>query len=100
MKVIVYKKDVDHFLESFKSISSFDKAGSKYYFVFEDHVRGGQWTIMFYEHEQKWTTHGKGANYCDATETSLSREELMNFIYKRRKYINNVIRSMKTPVTS
>ncbi|WP_455675732.1 hypothetical protein [Pradoshia sp.] len=100
MKVMVYKKDVDHFLENFKSISSLDEAGNKYYFVFEDHIRGGQWTLMFYEHGQKWTTHGKGSHYCDVAETSLTIEELKTFIYKRRKYINNVIRSMKVPVMS
>ncbi len=100
MKVIVYKRDVDHFLENFKSISSLDEAGDKFYFVFEDHIRGGQWTLMFYEHEQKWTTHGKGSQYCDDAETSLTIEELKNFIYKRRKYINNVIRSMQVPVMS
>lgn len=100
MKVIMYKKDVDYFVENFKSISSFDEEGSKFYFVFEDHIRGGQCTLMFYEHEQKWTIHGKGTDYCDVSETSLTNEELKTIIYKRRKYINNVIRTMRMPVMS
>lgn len=100
MKVIVYKKDIDQFLADFKSISSYDEVGNKFYFIFEDHIRGGQWTLMYYDNEKKWTTHGKGEFYSDIEELPLSEEQLKLFIYKNRKYINNVIRQQKVSVTS
>ena len=100
MKVIVYKKDIDQFLADFKSISSYDEVGNKFYFIFEDHIRGGQWTLMYYDNEKKWTAHGKGEFYSDIEELPLSEEQLKLFIYKNRKYINNVIRQQKVSVTS
>ena len=100
MKVIVYKKDVDQFLADFKSISSYDEVGNKYYFIFEDPARGGQWTLMFYEKEGRWTTHGKGELYSDIDELPLSGDQLKLFIYKNRKYINNVIRQSRIAVPS
>ena len=100
MKVIVYKKDIDQFLADFKSISSYDEVGKKYYFIFEDHVRGGHWTLMYYDQEGRWTAHGKGELYSDIEETPLSGDQLKLFIYKNRKYINNVIRHLKVAVPS
>ena len=100
MKVIVYKKDIDQFLADFKSISSYDEVGNKFYFIFEDHIRGGQWTLMYYDNEKNWTAHGKGELYSDIEEIPLSGEELNLFIYKNRKYINNVIRQSKVIVPS
>ena len=96
----MYKKDIDQFLADFKSISSYDEVGNKFYFIFEDHIRGGQWTLMYYDNEKKWTTHGKGEFYSDIEELPLSEEQLKLFIYKNRKYINNVIRQQKVSVTS
>lgn len=100
MKVIVYKKDIDQFLADFKSISSYDEVGNKFYFIFEDHKRGGHWTLMFYDKENRWTAHGKGKLYSDIDELPLLGDQLKLFIYKNRKYINNVIRQLRVSVPS
>lgn len=95
MKLIVYKRDIEYFLNNFKNIASYDNTGQKFYFVFEDNKRKGKWTLMYYENEGKWTKHGKGENYCDIGETQYDKEKLIDFIYKNRKYINNTLREVK-----
>ncbi|WP_409294306.1 hypothetical protein V1498_13910 [Peribacillus sp. SCS-26] len=95
MKSIVSKKDIDIFLNQFKEITDFDEEGRKHYLVFQDIQRNGDWTLMHYEAEGKWTLHGKGPGYCDPEETELSKEELTGFVYKNRKYINREIKAKK-----
>ncbi|NRD78934.1 hypothetical protein HPT25_16340 [Bacillus sp. BRMEA1] len=92
MKLIVSKKDMEYFLNHFYEIAEYDSQGNKYYFVFEDTIRQGKWTLMNYEAESKWTLHGKGLNYCDDGEKELVLEELKKFLYKNRKFINNELR--------
>jgi hypothetical protein len=93
MKLIVYKKDIEYFLNNFLDIAEYDKQRNKNYFVFKDRTRNGNWTLIFYKEEKKWTVHGKGLNYCDKNEQELQRNELIQFLYKNRKYINNELRS-------
>ncbi|PLS07083.1 hypothetical protein [Neobacillus cucumis] len=100
MKLIVSKKDIEYFLNNFLDIAEFDKQGNKHYFLFQDYTRNGDWTLMFYKEEEKWTIHGKGLDYCDESEQELERNELIQFLYKNRKYINNELRSKKARVTS
>ena len=95
MKLIVFKKDITKFLADFNRISSFDEKGRKEYFVFADGKRNGKWTLMFYRDENKWTIHGMGENYCDEGETVITEAELINFIYRNRKSVNNSIRQLK-----
>lgn len=95
MKTIVYKKDITNFLDNFQKVSSFDEQGQKEYFVFADTKRKGKWTIMFYPSESKWTIHGIGENYCDEGETTLTQNEMIDFVYRNRKSVNNSIRALK-----
>ena len=95
MKLIVFKKDIANFLADFKRISSFDEKGQKEYFVFADGKRKGKWTLMFYRDENKWTLHGMGEHYCDEGETTMTEAELVNFIYRNRKSVNNSLRKLK-----
>ena len=55
---------------------------------------------MFYEKEGRWTAHGKGELYSDIDELPLIGDQLKLFIYKNRKYINNVIRQSRVAVLS
>ena len=96
MKPIVYKKDVYRFLEDFKNFSSYDSEGQKEYLIIEDKVRDGQWTLMHYPLDNKWTIHGKGKDYCDEGETALAKNEVEMFIYKNRKAVNTILRALKT----
>ena len=96
MKPIVYKKDVYRFLKDFKNFSSFDSEGQKEYLIIEDRARDGQWTLMYYPLDNKWTIHGKGKDYCDEGETALAKNEVETFIYKNRKAVNNILRALKT----
>lgn len=96
MKPIVYKKDVYRFLEDFKNFSSYDSEGQKEYLIIEDKVRDGQWTLMHYPLDNKWTIHGKGKSYCDEGETALAKNEVEMFIYKNRKAVNTILRALKT----
>lgn len=95
MKLIVSKKDIEYFQNNFIDVATYDPKGNKHYFVFRDSVRNGNWTLMHYQAEDKWTIHGKGLDYCDESEKELTNEELIKFIYKNRKYINNELRSKK-----
>ncbi|WP_043931827.1 hypothetical protein [Bacillus sp. EB01] len=95
MKSIVYKRDIENFLNGFSGVADYDFVGKKYYLVFEDSIRKGSWTLMHYEAGGKWTIHGKGENYCDEGEKELVKEDLINFIYKNRKYINRVLKKKK-----
>ncbi|MEH7094402.1 hypothetical protein [Neobacillus vireti] len=95
MKLIVSKKDIECFLENFLDLAEFDQQGNKHYFIFQDHTRNGDWTLMFYPDGEKWTIHGKGLDYCDDCEKELTRTELIQFLYKSRKYVNNELRNKK-----
>ncbi|OCA84101.1 hypothetical protein A8F94_15355 [Bacillus sp. FJAT-27225] len=92
MKSIVYKRDIENFLNGFSDLADYDFVGKKHYLVFEDSIRNGSWTLMYYEADGKWTIHGKGENYSDEGEKELIKEDLINFIYKNRKYVNREIK--------
>ncbi|MED1201680.1 hypothetical protein [Heyndrickxia acidicola] len=100
MKLIVYKKDIEYFLNNFLDIATYDKQGNKHYFVFQDYIRAGNWTLMHYVTKAKWTIHGKGSAYCDDNEVELKGQELIRFLYKNRKYINNELRTKKDVIKS
>lgn len=93
---IVHKKDVARFLKNFQTLSSYDELGKKEYFVFRDKERNGQWTLMYYRAEDKWTIHGKGKDYCDKGETTLSPSDLEQLLYKNRRFVNDTLRNKKT----
>ncbi|SDI21651.1 hypothetical protein [Alteribacillus bidgolensis] len=85
-QVIKRKNDINEMLKAFDSIADYDEHGQKYYFVFQDKKRGGQWTLM--KTGNKWSIHGKGKDYCDAEEIFLTSEEVVRFIWKNRSAVN------------
>ncbi|PPA69979.1 hypothetical protein [Jeotgalibacillus proteolyticus] len=95
MKLIRSKKDAENFISNYDACFTFDHDGKKYYFIFEDHERNGQWTLMHYESDNRWTVHSMGEDYCEDGETELENEELVSFIFKNRKYINVSIKNLE-----
>ncbi|KIL44093.1 hypothetical protein [Jeotgalibacillus campisalis] len=95
MNMLRSKKDAENFVDQAKDLFKYDEAGKKFYFVFEDHSRDGNWTIMFYPKEERWTSHSFGENYCDEGETELTREEMNSFIFKNRKYVNRALKNLE-----
>lgn len=92
IRVLKSKKDIEQFLMDFPQIAFYDEQGNKYYFVFDDKQRNGQWTLMFNEHTKAWTIHGKGETYCDPGEQLLEPIEMIQFIWKNRASVNKVLR--------
>lgn len=91
-RVLKSKKDIEQFLMDFPQIAFYDEQGNKYYFVFEDQQRNGQWTLMFNQYTKVWTIHGKGTAYCDPDEQLLEPAEMIQFIWKNRGSVNRVLR--------
>lgn len=87
------KNDVSNFIKDFQELMEFDEKGRKFYFVFDDHERNGIWTLMEYP-DETFTLHGKGEDYLDEGETVISEEELRDFLWVRRKYVNNELKNM------
>jgi quinol monooxygenase YgiN len=85
------KADVEQFLNAFSSFATKDEEGNKSYIVVADKDRGGDLTIMQYP-SGAWTTHGKGADYSDASETAVSAEELTALVWKNRSAINKALK--------
>lgn len=86
------KKDITAFLEQFANIASYDEAGQKHYFVFDEKKRGGQCTLMKTA-DGCWTTHEKGEDYCDPDEVEQSEEEVVKLIWNNRGAVNRVLRN-------
>ena len=91
MRSIRNKSDIELFLKSFRNFADYDTNGQKYYFIFDDMQRDGQWTLMLYG-DEKWSLHGKGMDYCDELETFLEQDELSLFLWKNRKMVNNSLK--------
>ncbi|MFB4165170.1 hypothetical protein ACE1TI_15440 [Alteribacillus sp. JSM 102045] len=91
-RVIKRKTDVEEMMNSFISFADYDENGQKYYFVFQDKKRGGQWTLM--KTKNKWSIHGKGENYCDPQEIFLTTEKVIRFAWENRAAINNRRRTL------
>lgn len=87
MKAIMTKKEIQTFMNQFISYAQYDTNGVKYYFIFEDRKRGGQFTLMNYA-SGAWSIHGRGDQYCDETETELSSAEVESLIWQNRAAIN------------
>lgn len=92
--IIKRKRDAEAFLSDFQRIADYDKAGNKHYIVFEDFVRNGQCTIMKYD-DKSFSIHGKGESYCDENEQFLSTDELVSFLWKHRKAVNNLLKNVQ-----
>jgi hypothetical protein len=91
------KKAVEAWLTMYETYFEYDAEKDKYYFVFEDVERGGQYTLMCYksrcdEYGEFFTIHGKGENYCDSDEKFLIFDEVVSFVWKNRKYIHKELK--------
>lgn len=100
IEVIIKKKlDAIQFLEEFSNFVSYDYERQKYYFVFHDKVRGGQYTLM--KKDGRWSIHGKGENYCDEGETMMDdNDRLLNFLWKHRSKINQELKKIQAAVVN
>lgn len=95
MKKIATKRDAEKLMKNFSEFASYDAAGMKHYFSFRDKERDGKWTLMYYERENTWSIHGVGETYCDDGETILEEKQVVSFLYKNRKHVNNAIKENK-----
>lgn len=91
MNIIRRKADVEAMLKDFTQLAEFDQVGQKHYMVFEDMKRNGHCTLMKYENAS-FSVHCKGASYCDEAERFLEFEQLIDYLWKRRKAVNTVLR--------
>lgn len=91
--------DAKKLLDEFTKIASFDHERQKFYFVFADKERGGQYTLM--KKGTQWSIHGKGETYCDPDETMMNNfDELINFVWKHRSRINQVLKDIPKKVVN
>lgn len=89
------KSDISSILDSFEAIASWDEAGGKYYLVFEDRVRGGQWTLMKYACEGRYSVHGLGTDYHDETETFFGElADVVTFLWDNRAVYNAAVKKL------
>ncbi|TKD72100.1 hypothetical protein [Pseudalkalibacillus hwajinpoensis] len=92
--IIKRKRDAEELLSNFDHVADYDKAGNKHYIVFEDFVRNGHCTIMKYD-DTSFSIHGKGDSYCDENEQFISKDELASFLWKHRKAVNHLLKSVQ-----
>lgn len=87
------KTDAELILENFTSFAQWDENGKKYYFVFPDNKRNGQWTLMKYL-EDRYSVHGLGADYSDEGETFFDeRDRIVSFLWENRSAFNSALKS-------
>ncbi|WP_054636563.1 hypothetical protein [Thalassobacillus sp. C254] len=91
VKTIRKKADIEEVLGAFSQYADFDVTGNKYYLVFKDRQRNGQWTLM--NTNGKWSVHGKGEEYCDPEEMFLTYNELLTFLWKNRAAVNYTLKN-------
>ncbi|MDP4550569.1 hypothetical protein Q9251_06710 [Alkalihalobacillus macyae] len=92
--IIKRKRDAEELLSNFEIVAHYDKEGNKHYIVFEDFVRNGQCTMMKYD-DTSFSIHGKGESYCDENEQFISKDELASYLWKHRKAVNQLLRSVQ-----
>ncbi|WLR51787.1 hypothetical protein LC040_02460 [Bacillus tianshenii] len=90
MRTIRTRKDIEALLLQFETVAEYDSEKGKWYFVFRDLERNGEWTLM--KREKQWTLHGKGETYCDLYEVEMEREKVCRFLWKSRKAVNEELR--------
>ncbi|WP_372661718.1 hypothetical protein [Cohnella sp.] len=89
------KIDVNSVLDNFTSISYWDAKGQKHYLVFEDRIRGGQWTLMKYGASDQFSVHGIGENYSDDEELFFdNRDSVASFLWENRSAYNVAVKKL------
>ncbi|WP_138751034.1 hypothetical protein [Paenibacillus sinopodophylli] len=90
--LIKKKTDIASILESFNAFSQWDQDGQKFYLVFEDRKRGGQWTLMSYG-EERFSVHGLGDEYLDKQEYFFNEQaEIVSFLWQNRAAFNAALK--------
>lgn len=88
------KSDISLILENFERFANRDAAGNKSYIVFEDRVRGGQWTLMKYD-DGRYSIHGLGADYHDDKEQFFEDSTgVIAFLWDNRAVYNAAARKI------
>ncbi|WP_162341869.1 hypothetical protein [Paenibacillus paridis] len=92
MMLIKKKTDITLILESFSDLAQWDAAGKKFYLVFSDRKRGGQWTLMGYD-EDRYSIHGLGEDYRDEAELFFEEpSQIHSFLWENRAAFNAALK--------
>ncbi|WNR44189.1 hypothetical protein [Paenibacillus roseipurpureus] len=87
------KQDLSLILDNFSNFAEWDAAGKKYYLVFADKKRGGQWTLMQYE-DDRLSIHGLGTEYEDAEELFFEdRNQVLSFLWDNRAALKAAVQT-------
>ncbi|MDQ8737739.1 hypothetical protein [Paenibacillus sp. LHD-38] len=90
--LIKKKTDITFILENFNTLAQWDEVGEKFYFVFDDRKRGGQWTLMSYG-EDRYSVHGLGQDYWDQSEYFFDEQnEILSFLWENRAAFNAALK--------
>lgn len=85
------KIDIELILDNFSSIAQWDTLGEKFYLVFADRKRGGQWTLMNYA-DNRFSLHGVGKDYLDENESFFEEHNsIVSFLWDNRSAFNATI---------
>ncbi|OCT14573.1 hypothetical protein A8709_17015 [Paenibacillus pectinilyticus] len=89
------KQDISLILDNFSNFAEWDAAGKKFYLVFADKKRGGQWTLMAYE-DDRFSIHGVGQEYEDAEELFFEeRNLLLSFLWDNRAALKAAVEASR-----
>jgi hypothetical protein len=89
------KTDIEWILDNFNTIAEWDPQGNKHYLVFEDRIRGGQWTLIGYGKGDGFSLHGYGEDYKDVGESFFDeREQLVSFLWGNRAAYNATVKKI------
>ncbi|CAM4362369.1 hypothetical protein L1N85_22240 [Paenibacillus alkaliterrae] len=86
------KTDIEAVLDNFSSLAQWDDVGRKFYLVFDDRKRGGQWTLMNYP-ENRFSVHGLGEDYIDDNELFFEEyDSVVSFLWSNRAAFNAAVK--------
>lgn len=86
------KTDIEFVLDNFSSLAQWDDIGEKFFIVFEDRKRGGQWTLMRYS-DDRYSIHGLGEDYIDEKELFFEElDEVVTFLWNNRAAFNAAVK--------
>jgi hypothetical protein len=90
--LIKKKNDIVFILENFKELAQWDASGQKFYFVFADRKRGGQWTLMN-NSDDRFSVHGLGEDYLDEHEYFFEESsQIHSFLWENRAAFNAALK--------
>lgn len=91
--LIKKKTDIEVILNNFSALAEWDAEGEKFYLVFADRKRGGQWTLMNYS-EDRFSVHGHGTDYLDDKESFFEAPDgVVSFLWDNRSAFNAAVKT-------